>query len=42
MHAGLALMYENGYGVSRNNTLAMEWYQKAAAWGDELAKEKLK
>ena len=35
-------MYENGYGVTKNLTEAKKWYGKAAAQGDDDAKERLK
>lgn len=39
---GLANLYENGYGVSKNASIAKLLYQRAADWGDEDAREKLK
>ena len=39
---GLANLYENGYGVSKNTSVAQMLYQRAADWGDEEAKEKLR
>ena len=33
----LGYMYRHGYGTSRDLTLAREWYEKAAAEGNELA-----
>jgi len=39
----LGFLYENGgYGVPQDNTKAREWYEKAAAQGDEDAIAKLK
>jgi genome sequencing data, contig C250 len=38
----LGLMYENGQGTKRDMEKAREWYEKAAANGDEEAKEALK
>ena len=35
-------MYENVYGVTKNLTEAKKWYEKAAAQGNENAKERLK
>ena len=34
-------MYENGYGVPKNYTTALEWYKKAAEKGDQYAQERL-
>lgn len=37
----LAFMYEHGRGVPQNNQIAIEWYVRAAAQGQMLAKENL-
>ena len=37
----LALMYEQGRGVERNDALARDWYQRAAKAGEQRAKERL-
>ena len=38
----LGYCYENGYGVEKDITKAVEWYRKAAAQGDKDAEERLK
>ncbi|MDE5848680.1 MAG: SEL1-like repeat protein [Muribaculaceae bacterium] len=35
-------MYHYGYGVAKKIPEARKWYEKAAAQGDEDAKERLK
>jgi TPR repeat protein len=35
-------MYENGYGVPADKTLAVRWYRLAAMLGYDLAAEDLK
>ncbi len=35
---GMAVLYENGYGVPKNLSIAITLYRKAADWGDERAK----
>ena len=37
----IGYMYENGYGVPKNYTTALEWYKKAAEKGDQYAQERL-
>jgi len=39
---GLARRYYNGDGVTKDNAKAAEWWQKAAAQGNETAQESLK
>jgi len=34
-------MYDNGEGVHEDNAVAMNWYRKAAAQGDEDARTRL-
>ena len=36
----LGVMYEHGNGVEQSDSLAMRWYGRAAAQGDEGAKQK--
>ena len=33
-------MYEYGFGVEEDWVMALEWYEKAADLGNELAKER--
>ena len=37
----LGIMYEHGYGVAQDREQAVTWYRKAAALGDEHAKNHL-
>jgi len=37
----LGQMYENGWGVDKNHSKAVEWYRKAAEQGHTEAKERL-
>jgi len=37
----LGRLYENGWGVSRDYGQARQWYEKAAAAGNEYAKKRL-
>jgi len=39
---GLGRMYYNGVGVTKDDAKAVEWWQKAAAQGNEAAQEALK
>ena len=39
---GLGRMYHNGVGVAKDDAKATEWWQKAAAQGNEAAQEALK
>lgn len=39
---GLGRMYHNGVGVTKDDAKAAEWWQKAAAQGNEAAQEALK
>ena len=39
---GLGRMYYNGVGVAKDDAKAAEWWQKAAAQGNEAAQEALK
>ncbi|MBI5436781.1 MAG: SEL1-like repeat protein [Nitrosomonadales bacterium] len=39
---GLGRMYYNGVGVTKDDAKAAEWWQKAAAQGNEAAQEALK
>ena len=38
----LGRMYHNGVGVAKDDAKAEEWWKKAAAQGNEMAKEALK
>ncbi len=38
----LGFLYQNGYGVPKNLSEAKTWYQKGAAAGDEVCKQRLK
>jgi TPR repeat protein len=38
----LGIMYLRGKGVDKNQNEALNWFEKAAAGGDELAKRNLK
>lgn len=38
----LGFLYQNGYGVRQDLAEAKEWYQKGAAAGDEVCKQRLK
>lgn len=37
----LGVIYELGYGVMKDEVEAAKWYQRAAAWGNKAAKDKL-
>jgi TPR repeat protein len=38
----IGALYEGGHGVRANRNTAIEWYRKAAALGNDKAKENLK
>jgi TPR repeat protein len=38
----IAILYEKGWGVTKNNATAVTWYRRAAEQGDKAAENWLK